>query len=181
MTHIHVVGAPGAGTTTLGIALARRLDLPHIDSDDIYWLPTDPPYTTPRAAPERAPLFFERTRDGPGWVFSGSALKWGGPIEPLYDLVVFLKIDAEIRLERLRRREVERYGARIAPGGEMAAKTHEFMEWAATYDTAGLDRRSLASHEAWLAARRCPVLRLDSSQSVDALVAEVAAHPAVRP
>ena len=176
---IHVIGASGSGTTTLGAALAARLDLMHVDSDDIYWLPTDPPYRTPRASNERAALFFERTRDAPGWVFTGSALRWGGPIEPFYDLVVFLKIDPELRKARLLRREAERYGARVEPGGDMAEKTQQFLEWAASYDTAGLGQRSLVSHEAWLATLKCPVLRLDSARAVDALVAEVLAHPAM--
>lgn len=61
----------------------------------------------------------------------------------------------------------------------MAAKSREFMEWAASYDGAGLEIRSLAGHEQWLATQTCPVLQLDSSRSVDDLVREVLAHPAL--
>ena len=41
---IHIMGASGAGVTTLGRALADTLGLPHHDTDDYYWRPTDPPY-----------------------------------------------------------------------------------------------------------------------------------------
>lgn len=34
---IHIMGASGAGTTTLGKALAARLPHVHLDSDDYYW------------------------------------------------------------------------------------------------------------------------------------------------
>lgn len=109
----------------------------------------------------------------PHWVFSGSALKWASALEPLYHLVVFLYLDPALRLKRLRAREVARYGVRIEPGGDMAEASREFLEWAASYETAGLNQRSLAAHEDWLGARTCPVLRLDSSASVEHLLAAV--------
>lgn len=34
---IHIMGASGAGTTTLGKALAARLPHVHLDSDDYFW------------------------------------------------------------------------------------------------------------------------------------------------
>ena len=43
----------GSGTTTLGRALAGRLALAHFDTDDFYWLPTDPPYQAARPMPDR--------------------------------------------------------------------------------------------------------------------------------
>lgn len=39
---ILIMGAAGAGSTTLGRALAQRHRIPHFDSDNYYWLPTDP-------------------------------------------------------------------------------------------------------------------------------------------
>ena len=41
---IHIFGASGCGTTTLGAAVAEKLALPHFDVDDFYWRPTDPPF-----------------------------------------------------------------------------------------------------------------------------------------
>ena len=41
---IHILGASGSGTTALGQALAEHLRCPHFDTDDYFWLPTDPPY-----------------------------------------------------------------------------------------------------------------------------------------
>ncbi|MGR9276936.1 ATP-binding protein [Rhizobium leguminosarum] len=162
MVHIHVMGASGSGTTSLGRALAERLDIAHLDTDDFFWVPTDPPFTTPRNADERIRLQLEEAARHDGWVLSGSALKWGRPIEP-----------------RILARELARYGSRIGPGGDMAAKSGEFLEWAASYDTAGPERRSLASHEQWLETQTAPVLRLDSSLGIDDLAAEVLLHPAI--
>ncbi|AUW44660.1 ATP-binding protein [Rhizobium leguminosarum] len=174
MVHIHVMGASGSGTTSLGRALAERLDIAHLDTDDFFWMPTDPPFTTPRNADERIRLLLdEATR------LSGSALKWGGPLEPLYDLILFLRIEPGLRMARIRAREIARYGNRIGPGGDMEVKSGEFLEWAASYDTAGPERRSLAVHEQWLETQTAPVLRLDSSRDIDDLVAEALLHPAI--
>ena len=91
-------------------------------------------------------------------------------MEPAYDLVIFLALDPVVRLERLRRRESERYGARLAVGGDMAAASAKFLEWAAAYDVAGLEQRSRVFHEAWLKRLTAPILRLDAAVPVGQLV-----------
>ena len=61
----------------------------------------------------------------------------------------------------------------------MVAKHKEFMDWAARYDTAGPEQRSLIAHEQWLATQACTILRLDSSRPIADLVREVRGHPAI--
>jgi adenylate kinase family enzyme len=173
MPRIHILGASGSGTSTLGVALARRLGVPHADSDSLYWLPTDPPYTTPRPAEDRQALLLRTLPVDGHWVFSGAATKWAAPLEPHYDLVVFLRLDPAVRMVRLRRREAARYGARILPGGDMAAINAAFIAWAEAYDTAGSLRSGLVMHEAWMADQPAPVLRLDSAAPAEALAAAV--------
>ena len=56
VARIHIVGASGSGTTTLAIALAREIGGAHLDTDDFYWLPTDPPFTTKRPVEQRLKL-----------------------------------------------------------------------------------------------------------------------------
>ncbi len=173
MPRIHILGAAGSGTSTLGAALAVRLGVTHADSDGLYWLPTDPPFTTPRS-PEGRQALLMRTLPVTGhWVFSGAATEWAAPLERHYDLVVFLRLDPALRMARLRRREADRYGARIRPGGDMAEIHAAFMAVAEAYDTAGPLRRGLATHEAWLSDQLAPVVRLDSWAPVEDLVAEL--------
>ena len=42
------MGASGSGTTTLGAALGARLGCRHVDSDDLFWVKTEPPFTLQR-------------------------------------------------------------------------------------------------------------------------------------
>jgi adenylate kinase family enzyme len=168
---IHITGASGSGTSTLGAALAGRLGVPWHDTDSYFWLPSDPAYVTPRPMPERLERLSRALDDEVGWVLSGSLDGWGDALIPRIGTDIFLHLPGPARLARLQAREVARFGARIAPGGDMHQGSRDFVEWAARYDTAGTDQRSLARHEAWLAALPCPVLRLDASQPPPAVLA----------
>ena len=50
---VHILGASGSGTTTLGRALAAKLGCPHLDTDDVFWLRTDPPFQHIRERSQR--------------------------------------------------------------------------------------------------------------------------------
>jgi adenylate kinase family enzyme len=176
MNRIHIFGASGSGTTTLGKSLASELAITFFDSDDYYWQKTDPPYRLSYPKEQRV----ERLRvdmDGlNSWVLSGSILKWGDGLLSFFTLAVFVYLPHEVRLERLRRRERERYGPRIEPGGNMYTSSQEFLAWAGSYDTAGLETRSLRSHQEWLKTLNCPVVQLESTKPVEALLATIRPH-----
>jgi adenylate kinase family enzyme len=173
---IHITGASGAGVTTLGRALADVLAIPHADTDDYFWQPTDPPFRHRREKAGRLRLMHEIFLGRSGWVLSGSLDGWGDPIIPQFDLVVFVHTAQAIRLGRLRAREARRFGAgAVAPGGWRHQETEAFIDWASQYDEGGVDIRSFEKHQAWLAALPCPVLRLDGARSTPELVNEVVA------
>ena len=73
------------------------------------------------------------------WALSGSLAGWGDPLIPEFELVVFLSVPSEVRMQRLRAREIQRYGH---------LANVEFLEWANKYDTGGFEMRSRKLHEA---------------------------------
>jgi adenylate kinase family enzyme len=171
---IHIMGASGAGTTTLGRALATALAIPHHDTDDYFWRPTNPPFRRTRPREERLRLMREMFVNRGDWVLSGSLDDWGQSIVPLFDLVVFIQVPTAIRLQRLRLRETRRFGDdAVGPGGWRHAETEDFLAWAAHYDDASREGRNLPRHLAWLKTLRCCVQRLDGTASVTELVANV--------
>src|SRR5262245_46841271 len=131
---LHILGASGSGTTTLGRALAARLQCAHFETDDYVWLPTDPPFTHQRAFTERQQLLMDDLTAHDAWVVSGSLCGWGDVAIPLLELVVFLAIPHAIRMKRLHRREHARFGERILPGGDMYESSQAFLARAASYD-----------------------------------------------
>ena len=159
---IHILGASGSGTTTLGRALARELTCPHFDADDFFWIPTDPPYQHVRGRAERQQLLGTALAKPPSWVLSGSLCGWGDPFIPMFDLVVFLWIPHETRMGRLHEREIARYGQEaIEPGGNRHEAYKKFIAWAAAYDDGDVTMRSRRLHEDWLLRLSCPVIRIE--------------------
>ncbi|WP_343717762.1 AAA family ATPase [Inquilinus sp.] len=173
---IHITGASGSGTTTLGRALAAATGALHLDTDDVYWLPTDPPFQDKRPIPDRLAMLDEALDRADRWVLTGSLISWGDPLIPRFDLVVFLYIPPALRLARLRTREIERYGAAaLAPGGAMHATHHAFLDWAEAYDVGTRVGRNLEAHNAWLSRLPCPVLRIEGDTTVEERVRRVLA------
>ena len=159
-----ITGASGAGTTTLGRALADKWSVPHADVDDYFWLPTSPPYTDIRPADERLSLMNAVFVPRHSWILSGSLMGWGDSLIEKLDGVVFLTVDPEIRLERLKRREAARSGVLTEPAQRQVPRVGGRL------DDPNCSGRSRTRHELWLAAVPCPVLRLNSAEAVPRLM-----------
>jgi len=82
-------------------------------------------------------------------------VSWGESVEHSIDRIILLWIPPEIRLQRLRQREIQRHGK----------VDEEFIAWAGRYDTGDLSVRSRALHKKWMATMRCPILRLEGDLS----------------
>lgn len=172
ISRIHILGAPGAGVTTLGKALAERLGFSHFDTDDYYWFTGDPlPYKRKRNPEHRRQLLAKDLQQADKWVLSGALCGWGDVFVPAFDLVVYLWLPAEIRLERIARRETQRYGAeRLEPGGDLSLVFEKFLKWAAAYDEESGNVRSRTGELSWLEQRACPVLRIEEEMRIEELL-----------
>lgn len=169
---IYITGASCAGVTTLGQNVATLLGVRQVDVDDYFWMPTDPPFTTKRTPSERVSLMKQKFGDD-DWVLTGSCMVWGEALITDVDLIVFVVTPTPTRLERLAAREKERFGDRIAPGGDMHEIHVAFREWASQYDDPNFSGRNRAWHEAWLSEQTAPVLRIDGMNSAEKMVADV--------
>lgn len=163
---IYIFGAAGSGTSTLGKELSEQLGYKWMDTDDYFWMPTNPPFSTQREKSERVRLMREDIERYENVVISGCVGNWGNALCPFFTLVVRVVIDSELRLARLRKREQARFSERIAPGGDMYEHHLEFMEWASKYDTASVEIRSKAKHDEWQKQLTCPIIVVDSAEDV---------------
>ena len=169
---IHIVGASGAGTSTLGQALEREYGYKWLDTDDYFWQKTDPPFVKPLPHEERVKLMGAAIDEHQKCVISGSLFGWGDVFIPRFDLVVFVDTPTDIRIQRLERREAERFGERIRKGGDMYENHIDFIEWAKGYDTSN-DGRCRKLHEEWFKLLRCPLVRIDGSKTIDELLEQI--------
>lgn len=160
---IHILGAAGTGCTSLGKVLAEHLNIACFDSDFYYWQQTLEPFSIARPRDERLRLLQEHIAGHQGWVLSDSLCGWGDAMIPLFTHVVFLRVEPQVRLQRLRLREAQRYGEQILEGGSRHQNSVAFLTWVARYDTGNHSLRSLRRHETWLKPLNCPVIRLDAT------------------
>ncbi len=172
---VHIFGASGTGTSTLGRVLASRTGSQHFDADDLYWRPTDPPFRVKRPVKERRALARQLFLPRSDWVLSGAMESWAGDIPRRFTLAVFLTLPREARRARLEARERLRHGRAAEPGGPAHDEVRGFLAWADGYEHGRRPGRSLARHEAWIETLSCPVLRLDAAPPPDALADAVLA------
>ena len=160
---IHIFGASGSGTSTTGRFIARKLNFYFMDTDDYFWMPTDPPYTVKRERSERLQLMKKDVAAHDSVVISGSLVDWGDELIPLFTLAIRVETDTSVRIERLRARERARFGSRIDPGGDMYENHKEFITWAASYDEGDVEMRSKANHDRWQKLLSCPLVTIDGA------------------
>ena len=170
--HIHIFGAPGSGVTTLGKALAERLGFSHFDTDDYYWFTEDAlPYRRKRNPDHRRQLLQNDLEKSEAWVLSGALCGWGDVFVPTFEFVIYLHLPLDIRLTRIREREVQRYGAgRLDTNGDLHIVFEKFLNWAAAYDEADGPKRSRASELLWLQKLACPVLNISEEMPLNVLI-----------
>lgn len=163
---VYIFGASGTGTTTLGETIAAELSLVHVDCDDHYWAPVEPPFSVKREPHKRVASMSKALGDE-GWVLTGACNGWGNELIERADLVVFVTLPTPKRIKRLRMREKARFGNRIEEGGDMFKIHKDFIQWAQGYDDPSFQGRNLAAHEKWLARQSKPICRVGSDQSLE--------------
>lgn len=163
---IHILGASGSGTTTLGRELGKS-GWHHLDADDYYWVKTNPPFQQKVALDVRNQNISRDFEAQDDVVISGSMFSWGNHWKKAFDLVVFIRIDPGLRMDRLRAREEARYGRIIYEDKERNKAFRAFINWAEQYDDPGFTGRSLRLHEEWISELSCPVLRLDGAARLE--------------
>jgi len=165
---LHIFGASGAGVTTLGKALSEALGIPYFDTDDYFWLASDPPFTQRRPALLRNAVLERELSHHTRWILGGSLVGWGHEWLTAFDLAIFLWLPPAVRLSRLQQREHTLYGDKLITEPARAAQYHTFLTWAAGYDdNSSGGNRTLANHRRWLNQVTCPTLEIRGDLSVE--------------
>lgn len=167
-----ITGGPGSGATTLGARLSKKLGIPQIDSDDYFHKPTEPPFQEQYTPDERRELIHKAIASSTSWLLSGSISAWGIS-DVRFSHAVVLDVGKAERLERLKQRELERFGARIREGGDMFEEHTAFLEWATHYEKGDLEGRSLPVERDFIFQFCGSSLEIDSVFSLEILEEEV--------
>ncbi len=172
---IHLFGASGSGTTTLGKALHTVLGYRHLDADDYYWKKTNPPFQIKIPIAKRNQLITKDFLAQENCIISGSMVSWGAEWASAFDLYVFLYLPPAIRMQRLRDREIERYGEALKTNERFRADSKAFLDWASQYDDGTFQGRSLGIHLDWIKALEGNVLKIEGDTTVAERVTRIIA------
>lgn len=154
---LHILGASGSGVTTLGELLSEKLGLKYFDSDDYFWIRTDVPFTQRCNPIERNQQIADALSQSENWILGGSIIDWGENLFPEFDLIIFLYLPANIRIERLKKREFEKFGNIIFEDKKRAEQFNKYLAWATDYDNdTGIAKRTLKAHQNWLLKKIAP-------------------------
>jgi adenylate kinase family enzyme len=171
---IHIFGASGSGTTTLGLALSKKLGIMHFDIDDFFWEKTDPPFQKIVEKEIRQKKLYDALQSYDNWVLSGSLCGWGDFIIQHFTLVIFLYVPNTKRMVRLLVRETKNHGEEIKNEGHPMYKIHQdFMAWANQYDTGGLEMRSKKLHEEWMKKLNVNLLKIEGDIELPTVLEKV--------
>jgi len=173
---IHIMGASCAGSTTLGNALSEKLGIPYFDTDDFFWERSEVPYTVRRDALTRSRMLREAISRVDSYIVGGSLISWGEQWLSTFDLVVFLHVPKEIRMQRLVNRELERYGDIIYKDPERSRLFKEFYDWASRYDDRDFTGRNIGVHEEWLSKVSCQVVAIRGDTTVEERLGVIINH-----
>ncbi|MEL6562135.1 MAG: AAA family ATPase [Bacteroidota bacterium] len=157
---IIVFGASGSGTTTLAKALAEKWNWIHLDADEYYWKKTNPPFQIKLPKQERNKNLKYDFIKSEEVIVSGSLITWDEYWNTAFDLGVFLILPQNVRMERLKKREIELYGEKLKFEKEIISKSEEFLKWAEKYDDELFDGRSISQHKKWIELLDCEVIEI---------------------
>ncbi len=165
---ILIFGANGSGKTTIGKALAQKLNWKHMDIENYVFLPSHLPYTKQRSRENCLRLMHADVQQCHGFVLSAVTFSWDAALLSHLRLAAYLSAPVTLRRARIMQRAMQQHGARVCPGGDMYEQQQRFVHFAAT--------RPLASIEQWGQTLPCPVLPLDTTVPIEETVEHIARY-----
>ncbi|MBI3233583.1 MAG: AAA family ATPase [Bacteroidetes bacterium] len=157
---IHIFGASGSGVTTLGNELSKRISTPYFDCDDYFWEESELPYTKKRESEIRNRMLIADLERSKNWVLGGSPINWGYDFLSMFDLAVFLWVPPEIRIDRVKRREYDRFGEKNFTDAQRSKQYDEFIEWVSGYDSNTALGKTIQLHEKYIRDLQCETFQI---------------------
>lgn len=158
---ILLCGLNGTGKSTLGRALAEKLNFHFIDNEDLYFPKTSPDYVyaSPRSREEVERLLFRKIKAHKNFVFTSVKGDYGDTASPFFNYAVLIDVPRDIRLQRVKNRSFGKFGERILPRGDLYEQEQNFFEF--------VRRRPENTVENWVQSLNCPIIRVDGRMPVE--------------
>ncbi len=163
---IMIIGPSGSGKTTLGKAVAEKLGYPYFDVDDYIWKQdTVEPYTQMYTRGEKISRLSNDIAPYEHFVMAGSMSSFRYAFDDKFDMMVFLYVAPDIRVQRVHNRAITRFGERVLEGGDMHENHMKFLEENRRYEHDGSP--NLREQREWMENMPCVKIELDGTNSIE--------------
>lgn len=159
---IIITGLNGCGKSTVCKLLAEKLNYYSMDVEDYYFIKSDIPYSEFHTHEQTENLLLDDIKKHNHFVLATVNCDWGEEISSMCKLAVVLKAPIDIRMERIKNREYEKFGDRVLKGGDLYESQQRFHNKV---------RNRLESHIAkQMEFIHCPVIEVDATLPVSDIV-----------
>ncbi len=155
---IIIMGLNGSGKSTICHGLADLLNYRRMDVEDYYFLDSEIPYTKSRTHDMVKQLMLDDIKIYHNYVLSSVGCNWGSEIVSTYKLAILLYAPLQERLERIKQREITRFGNRVLVGGDMYEAQKRFHDMVATRSEEDIKQQAYSL--------TCPLLEIDATLPV---------------
>ena len=172
VTGIMIIGPSGSGKTTLGKLLANELGYPYYDVDDYIWrTDTAMPYTVMYSREEKINRLSQAISSCEHFVMAGSMSSFHQAFDEMFELMVLLYVEPNVRVNRVHNRAVERFGKRVLAGGDMYLNHMKFLESNRSYESNGSP--NLQEQKEWMNSLPCVKMELDGTDAPEANIKKI--------
>ena len=163
---IIIIGPSGSGKTTLGKIAARKLGYPYFDVDDYIWKQnTDSPYTQMYTRDEKISRLSNDIAPYEHFVIAGSMSSFHYAFDEMFEMMVLLYVSPDIRIERVHKRAIERFGERVLEGGDMYEAHMRFLNDNRRYEEDGSP--NMREQKEWMENMSCVKIELDGAAELE--------------
>ena len=163
---IIIIGPSGSGKTTLGKIAAQKLGYPYFDVDDYIWKQnTDSPYTQMYTRDEKISRLSNDIAPYEHFVMAGSMSSFHYAFDDMFKMMVFLYVEPDIRIQRVHKRAIERFGERVLEGGDMYEAHMRFLNDNRRYEEDGSP--NMREQKEWMENMSCVKIELDGAADLE--------------
>lgn len=159
---IIITGLNGCGKSTVCKLLAEKIHYYGMDVEDYYFIKSDIPYSKFHTHEQTKELMLSDIAQHNSFVLATVNCDWGEEISSMCKLAVLLKAPLDIRMERIRKREYEKFGDRVLKGGDLYESQNKFHNKVLSRGEEHMTEQMLFLD--------CPVLELDATLPIDDIV-----------
>lgn len=159
MSRIMICGLNGSGKTTLGKELSKKINFLHKDIEEYYFNNnTDYKYNYSATKEEVIQKIEKDINEYDNIIFTSCTGDYEN-LSDLYDFVIFIRLDKETRLKRVKQRSYKQLGDRILENGDLFERENQFFD--KVYKRDELDIIE------WFDNLKCNKLEIDGLRTVE--------------